>query len=390
MNKLYNTQKDFARAFNDFIVNIDYNFRKTQLNILPYILFGMINAESSVSSDIAKELKDDFSLVQYDSVIKRIRRFFNNKFFDGELFYDALISHVISNYKKKHLDNRVHIIIDHMFSHDNYTTLMFSMRIGNQGIPIWFKSFKDKSNTDAFQEDLIISGINKVIEYFKDSGYELIFLADRWFNSTNLMKVISDAGYKFCFRMKKNIKVLIYDKKEGHKIWKWLSDLQSYEYHSICYNDIELTEDKYSCNIVISKRNGVSEPWILATNTDYKYSIKDYSYRFGGIETIFKNQKSNGFYLESTTNVSSKYYQNMYALVCTCVLFLTILGAEYSKNNSCYKNVKITTHKTYNINNTKVKKRMISLFNTGLTLFKLAVNSSKYIRIPMTFILYDI
>lgn len=206
MNKIYNTQKNFASAFNNFIVNIDYKFRKTQLNILPHILFGMIKGEPSVSSDIAKELKDDFSLVQFDSVTKRIRIFFNNKYFDGEMFYDALIKYVLSNYKKKHKDNRVHIIIDHMFSHNNYTTLMFSMRIGKQGIPIWFKSFKDKYNADAFKEELIILGINKVIEYFKNSGYELIFLADRWFNSSKLMKTISNAGYKFCFRMKKNTK----------------------------------------------------------------------------------------------------------------------------------------------------------------------------------------
>jgi len=52
------------------------NIRKTQLKIIPYIVIGMILSESSIASDIAKILKDDFSLVQHDSVIKRIRRFF--------------------------------------------------------------------------------------------------------------------------------------------------------------------------------------------------------------------------------------------------------------------------------------------------------------------------
>ena len=44
-----------------------------------------------------------------------------------------------------------------MFSHSNYTIFMISMRVGTQGIPIYFKIFKGK--------------------------YELIFTADRWFNS---------------------------------------------------------------------------------------------------------------------------------------------------------------------------------------------------------------
>ena len=42
------------------------------------------------------------------------------------------------------------------------------------------------------------------------------------------------------------------------------------------------------------------EPWILATNKNPTRAKKDYGYRFGGIKSIFKNQKSNGFYLENS------------------------------------------------------------------------------------------
>lgn len=102
MSKLYNTQEDFAIGFNKFIKNIFQNIRKTQLNILPYIIFDMTKAESSVTSDIAKEFEGKFDFVQHDSNVKRICRFFNNKLFDGELFYDLIIKCVIYNYKKKH------------------------------------------------------------------------------------------------------------------------------------------------------------------------------------------------------------------------------------------------------------------------------------------------
>ena len=66
---------------------------------------------------------------------------------------------------------------------------------------------------------------------------------------------------------------------------------------------------------------------------------------------------------------------------------MTILEADYTKNSKCYKDVKITTYKNY-VNKGKV--RVMSLFNTGLTLFKLAVNSLKYVRIPFRMILYDV
>lgn len=85
---------------------------------------------------------------------------------------------------------------------------------------------------------------------------------------------------------------------------------------------------------------------------------------------MFKAQKSGGFNLEKISNSSLKSFETMYTMICTCILYLTILEIDYSKNTRCYKDVKIETHKTYHINGNKVKKRIMSLFNVGLTLFK--------------------
>ena len=386
MNIIYNTQEQIATKIKSFLLNVIPNIRKTVLNILPYVLIGILDSESLVASDISKSLKDNFSLVHHDSVVKRIRRFFKNKLFNPYSFYDHIIRFVISNYKKKHSDKRVHIIFDHMFSKDNYTVFMISMRIGKQGIPLWFRCFNGKDCPEAFEEDLLKQGISYVSSLFDDDSFDLIFLADRWFNSTSLMHHIASLGHTFCIRIKRNVKLFIYDKKEGHDIWKWFDDLFAYEYHANYFYDIPITDSKYKVNIAISKKHDVSEPWLIVTNGDPTRAIKDYGYRFGAIECLFKNQKSNGLYLENTVNASLKYFETEYMMACFATLFLTILGADFSKNTKCYRNVKITTHK--NCHGSKI--RILSLFNTGLTLFKRAFNSSVYIRIPFRFILYDI
>ena len=77
----------------------------------------------------------------------------------------------------------------------------------------------------------------------------------------------------------------------------------------------------------------------------------------------------------------------MYTMAYTVILFPTIIGADYSKNTKCYKNEKIVTHKVYK---DKVKVRVMSLYKIGLTLFHRDINSTKYIRLPIKFILYDI
>jgi len=385
MNKVYNTQENFATEIKNFLLNAIPNIRKTQLKIIPYIVLGMILSESVVASDISKTLKDDFSLIQHTSVVKRIRRLFKNRLFDPYFFYDKIIHFVIATYKKKHSDKRVHIVFDHMFSHDNYTVFMMSMRIGSQGIPLWFRCFEGKNSASAFDESLIKDGISYVSNLFPKE-FELIFLADRWFNSTNLLKHISSLGHTFSIRLKDHFMIYAYDKESKTEKWMKLSSIRTYKNKSIYLRNILFTmENKFQTNIVFSSRKRGEKHWIIITNGDVSKAVRDYSYRFGGIESIFKNQKTNGFNMEKTVNGNLKYFESMYSLMCFATLFLTILGCDFSKNSKCYKNIKLETHKIQ-----KEKKiRQMSLFNTGLTLFKRAFNSLLYIRIPYHFTLYD-
>ena len=41
MFKVYNTQNDIASSLQNFLLNVDPNIRKTQLNIIPFISLGM-------------------------------------------------------------------------------------------------------------------------------------------------------------------------------------------------------------------------------------------------------------------------------------------------------------------------------------------------------------
>ena len=183
MNLVYYNQDKISSDFSSLFTSVFPDMRKTQLNILPHILFGMISSESSSVPDIAKSLKGyTFDNVKFDSISKRIRRFFSNYLFDSFLFYSKIIKHIIDNYKVKHPDKKVHITFDHMFSHNNYSVFMISMRVDKQGIPLYFKCFKGMFK-DAFDINVILDGILLIHNLFKDKDVNLIFLADRWFNS---------------------------------------------------------------------------------------------------------------------------------------------------------------------------------------------------------------
>ena len=111
MNKLYNTQEQIARKIKKILLEVNPNIRKTQLKIIPYVVIGIILSESSVASDIAKHLKDDFSLVQLDSVIKRIKRLFKNKLFDHFMMMLLNMLYLNLNLNMKIKEFILHLII---------------------------------------------------------------------------------------------------------------------------------------------------------------------------------------------------------------------------------------------------------------------------------------
>lgn len=396
MSKLYNTQSNITTSLRNFFVN-SCHLRKTQLNILPAIIFGMAISESCVTNNIVKVLKDEFNLVYPTSVERRIRRFFNNTLFNNYEFFEDCIKDIISRYNPNHNDKRIHIVMDHMFMRDTFTVFMITMRIGKQSVPLWFRCFEGKDNPDAYKQSMIEEGINFVDSLFKDKNCKLIFLGDRWFNSTSLMNFIDSMGHTYVFRLKENYKCFVYDKKEGHNVWKNISDLFHYKYHATSYEDISFTKKNIKTNIVIGPTKSTQlskidserdefEPWILVTNGDHKRALKDYAYRYGAIEFLFKAEKSNGFFLEKTATSNLKAFENMYTCVCFTYLWMSILGVEYSKNHSCYKNLKIEATKKYKSG----IKRVMSIFRTGLFLLNKAFNSTIKVRLPFTFILYDV
>ena len=129
MNKLYNTQENLARDLAKFFEKVT-DITKPQLKIIPYIILGMIEAESVVTADIVKKLKGKFSKVFPSSTTRRLERFFNNSKFDVYEFYDERITKDISQYKIS--KKEIHVTMDHMYCRDDFTILVFSMRVGKQ------------------------------------------------------------------------------------------------------------------------------------------------------------------------------------------------------------------------------------------------------------------
>lgn len=254
----------------------------------------------------------------------------------------------------------------------------------NNGIPIWFRCFKGKHDPEAFKTALITEGVSYVFNLFKNKSCDIIFLADRWFNNCELMKYIESIGGTYCIRAKSNMSLYIYN---YGKIVGSISEVEAKRFEEQHFDKVLASKKKYKTKLAVSKSENHQEAFYILTNGDSKEAVKNYSYRFGSIESIFKNQKSNGFYLESTKMRNIHAFTTMFGLMCIALLWLTILGVDYSINESTQEsNLKIRCYKKEKNN----IKRALSLFNTGLIYFNLAFNSSRLSILKCDFILYEI
>ena len=123
-----------------------------------------------------------------------------------ELFYVDLIKHVLSNFKIKH-NNRVYIVIDHTFNRDDFTSIVVTLCIDTQSIPIYFRCFEGVDDKEAFAIKTIEQALEIAASNFNDA--EIIYLADRWFNDPNIINKITSMCKFYVIKTKTNINVSI-------------------------------------------------------------------------------------------------------------------------------------------------------------------------------------
>lgn len=382
--KSYYNQEKISSSFKNFFQKI-LNISKPHLKSLSFIITGMLSSESVVTADISRKLKDDFSLINLESIERRFRRFFKSFSPFSYSVFDMLIKHIISFFCVKHSDNKIHIAFDHMFCKNKFTILLFSLRIGKQGIPLWFRCFKGKHNPDAYKMALIKEGISYCKNLFDGKNYHIIFLADRWFPYIDILSHIESLGCFYCIRSK-TFFTCSYTNSKGVFITKSLRDIHPHKYSSRILKDVFYTRKLFKTNIVVSNYSNTNEPWYLVTNDNPSRAIKNYSLRFGCIESIFKSQKSNGFRLESTNTQKIDHFISLFTIMCIALVWLTIIGSDYVKNKNKY-HLKIRDVRKHQNGKTT---RLYSLFNIGLSIFNLCYYNNINFKLKFNFLLYDI
>ena len=188
----------------------------------------------------------------------------------------------------------------------------------------------------------------------------------------------------WCFQC---CKIFSFYNSKGKFVTKHLRDIKPVAQHSKVLKDVFFTRSLFKTNIVVpTYSNHPDDIWYLVTNDNTSLATKNYSYRFGSIECIFKSQKSNGFRLESTNTKLIDHFISLFTIMCISLTWLSIIGADYARNKHSY-HIKVR-----NVHHHKGKKstRFYSIFNLGLTIFNLCYYNYVNYTLKFNFVLYDV
>lgn len=193
-------------------------------------------------------------------------------------------------------------------------------------------------------------------------------------------------GCFYCIRAKSFFTFSFYDSK-GFFRTSHLRDINPVAQHSKVLKNVFFTRKLFKTNIVVpTYSNHPNDIWYIVTNDDTRLATKNYSYRFGSIECIFKSQKSNGFRLESTNIKLIEHFISLFTVMCIALTWLTIIGSDHVKNKHTY-HLKIRDVRK---RKGKYPKRLYSLFNLGLTIFNLCYYNYVNFTLKFNFVLYDV
>ena len=128
----------------------------------------------------------------------------------------------------------------------------FLLKLVNNGIFLWFRCFKGIQDPDAFSLSLINEGISYVFELFKSKNYNLIFLADRWFNFRQIMQHIDSLSCTYCIRTKTNFAIEI-DNFEYSDMIASISDIEPFFLNLLFLIVLELLVLNSKLNLLLVK-----------------------------------------------------------------------------------------------------------------------------------------
>jgi len=255
------------------------------------------------------------------STQRRFQRWVKNDRINVNELYAPLIQGSLAEWG----DHTLHLALDTSRVFEDYCLIRISVVFRGRAVPMVWKVIEHKSNTVAYD---VYKGLLDSAARLVPMGVKVMFLADRGFADTDLMKHAKELGWHYRIRIKSNF--LVFYKGQ----WRNVDTFPLQPGEAIFLNDVHLTGQEYGpVHLALGYSLDGKEKWYVASDEPAGYETFDeYGLRFD-IEENFLDDKSNGFQLEDSKIRSAEELERLCMVLAVATLYLISQGVEVVRKN---------------------------------------------------------
>jgi hypothetical protein len=252
------------------------------------------------------------------STIRRFRRFLDNDRIDIPRLYTPLLHQALQGWHH----STVYVALDTSMLWNTYCLVRLSLIYRGRAIPLVWKVFEHGSASIAYEDYHTL--LDQAAQLFFSFQCRVIFLADRGFADTKLMRHLQQLGWHFRIRIKDSF--WIYRKGP---LPRKAGGLRLRAGHPRFWHEVAITEERFGpLHLAMGRPLDSDERWIVISDepTD-RETFREYGLRFD-IEENFLDDKSNGFHLEASLIRSAPALERLCLVLAVATLYLVSQGTH--------------------------------------------------------------
>lgn len=252
------------------------------------------------------------------SSIRRFRRFLDNDRIEVHPLYAPLLANALKDWQHQ----TVYVALDTSMLWNTYCIVRLSLIYRGRAIPIVWQVLEHKSASVAYENYQAL--LDQAAQILFPLGCTVIFLADRGFADTDLMRHLRKLDWHFRIRIKGNF----YIYRPGKRA-RQVKNIPLAVGHAEFWHDIEITHERFdNVHLALGRTLTSKERWVVISDqpTDLE-TFQDFGRRFD-IEENFLDDKSNGFQLESSLIRSAKALERLCFVLAVATLYLVCVGTQ--------------------------------------------------------------
>lgn len=250
---------------------------------------------------------------------RRFSRWLHNSRIHVQRVYSPLIAAALAQWSA----SEITLIADTTMLWDEYCLIRVSIQYRGRAIPLTWRVLRHGSSSVRFE---VYQGLLQRAARLVPAEESVVFLADRGFADTQLMRYLRD-DLRWHFRIRVKSSAWVY---RPHKGWKQLKHYHLGVGESILLQGITLTKTKSLANLNLALgRDSLSQQlWFVVSDEPVSLqTFREYGERFQ-IEEELLDEKSNGFQLERSELRCVPALSRLCLVLAVTTLFLTVQGQQ--------------------------------------------------------------